>query len=120
VAREIVVLDVRVDAVLTITAVFWLGVPAALVRANASATSAVPPLSSVTWGITAAELAALQAGTVREVVQTITGNKNATQAQAQAVLQQAYADAQSALNGTAPPNHWIGASWDGTSWTAAP
>jgi hypothetical protein len=119
-ARQVIVLDVRLDSVLSVTAAFWLVVPVNMVKPSPGAGSALPLSTAVSWGITPAELLAIQAGTVREMVTTITGPKATTALQAQAALASAYGDQQAALNAVTPGAKWIGAFFDGTTWTAAP
>jgi hypothetical protein len=120
-ARQIIVLDVRVTDILSVTASLWITVPAPLVKPAPGAGSALPPVAAaVAWGITPAELAAIQAGAVREVVTTITGPTTATPAQVEARLISVLADQQNALSGQAPAAKWIGAYFDGTTWTLPP
>lgn len=120
-AREIIVLSVQKDARgIVVSCAFWLTVPAALVRNAPSVSSAVPPSASISWGITATELAALQAGTVRELVMEIALPATTTLAAAQAQIASQFADQQNYLNGLAPASKFAGMSFDGTTWTAAP
>jgi hypothetical protein len=123
-AREIIIVDVKnnpADGSFEIAAALWLVAPANKVVPQPSVSSAVPPSSSVSWGVTTAELAALQAGTVVEqVIRSGQLPSATTGAQVKTALQNAYAAAQTALNNQAPAAKWIGASWDGTNWTAAP
>lgn len=98
----------------------WADVPAARQRfyANPDATSAViAEASAGDGGITAAELAAIRSGAIRER----SGSSSwPNYAAAKPDLQTAQADWQNEVNGNAPfVNEWnrYGSSWDGTTWT---
>lgn len=122
-AREIIVLsDFQApnnDRV--VTCAFWLIAPANQVTPRPNFLSAVPPLTAVPWGATPAEVTALQSGTTVElVVQSGQIPRGTSVATIQTGIQNAYAQAQAALTTQAPPSKFIGASWDGTIWTAAP
>lgn len=124
-AREIIILGVQnqPDGSVIVSGVFWLIAPAALVVPLPNFVSKVPLASAVTWGITtgaSSELAALQAGTTVEQGFASGQLSGLTVAQIQAGLIAAYTNAQTALNNEAPASHWIGASYNGTAWTAAP
>jgi hypothetical protein len=122
-AREIIVTSVQnqPDGSVVVAGVYWLIAPAARTIPLPNVKSAVPPQTGgPTWGYTTAELTALQTGaTVEQTFQS--GQLHGlTVAQIQTGLQNDYAAQQTALNNLAPASHWVGASWDGTSWTAAP
>lgn len=98
----------------------WADVPAARQRfyANPNAGSVViAEASAGDGGITAAELAAIRSGAVRERAGSGTWVNYAA---AKPDLQQAQADWQNEVSGNAPfVNEWnrYGSSFDGTSWT---
>ncbi len=118
-ARQIVILSAtKVGSDFHVTAVFWLATPANLVVPNPNATSAVPPVAVVAWGITSAELAAIQAGTVTEqLFDSGLFASTRSLAQDEAALVALYTAAQAALNATAPGAKVIGAYYDGSAWT---
>ncbi len=92
---------------------FWLSVPSArqTFLANATATSAVK-------GATAAELTAIQNGSIKEVIGDFSVGAGTTIAQIETGLAALFASAQTALN-SAAQNRWdhYGTTWDGTTWT---
>lgn len=117
-AREIIVTGVQSqpDGSVVVSGVFWLIAPATRVIPLPNGKSILPPAASVpTWGIQTAELSAIQAGTTVE--QSFTSGQLAA-GTIQATLQAMYSAAQTALTNAAPASKWIGASWDGTTWTA--
>jgi hypothetical protein len=124
VAREIIItgVDRQPDGATVVACVFWINAPANRVRPlPASAASQLPTSPGVAWGVTTAEQASLTAGSVVEQGYVSGQFPSGTGAAAiQAGLQTAYAAAQAALNNAAPAARFIGASWDGTTWTAAP
>lgn len=120
-AREIIGLNVAKTPDILVSCVFWLIAPANLVQPNPNVKSLVPPVSATyTWGITAAELALLQAGTTIEQAISTQFTAGSGQAAILAGLQAMYTAAQAALTASAPATRYAGASWDGTTWTAAP
>lgn len=115
-ARQIIVLATRkgnngTDFVIEVA--YWLATPATLVRADASRVSAVP--SAAPWSCTAAELAALQAGTVTEVLDA--PQLPGPVAAIESALVTRYQAAQAALDARAVAHNYAGSSWDGTTWT---
>lgn len=126
--REIIVLDCSLDATgktLTVQFVAWLAAPAARVNVLPNFTSRVPSATGgPSWGITSAELALLVAGTIVEVSASCTFDITLaapTIGQMEASLQAKYAQLQAALTNAAyTVAHVVGASWDGTTWTAGP
>jgi selenophosphate synthase len=104
----------------------WLDTPATLVKADATRTSHVP------WA-TAAELQAIQNGTVTEVIDAAkvplvdpaTGTP-LTVAQIDGLIQQngqaSLPKLQADLNASAPPANWVGAYYDDSTgtWTGLP
>lgn len=124
-ARQIIVIDAFVDTApnqLTLSFVCWLTPPANRIVVLPNFTSAVP--STPSWGITAAELQALQNGTVVEQRGTkpfdLSGGAP-TIAAMESALQTAFTAMQNALTGQGGSvAHVIGASWNGTAWTAGP
>lgn len=123
--REIVVIDISTSSdglSLDLQAVFWLVAAATHIRPLPTFVSQVPLASAVSWGITPAELAALQAGTLIERTYDTGQMPKAglTVGSVEANLQAAYAAAQTALTNAAPASKFIGSFWDGTTWTLAP
>jgi hypothetical protein len=127
VARQIIVIDAALDTTgktLTLTYACWVAALANRIKVLPNFVSAVPPSGNVTWGITAAELTALQAGTVVE--QTATSSfdisaGNPTTAAMESALQSKYTAILNSVQGTASAvAHLIGAQFDGTTWTAGP
>ena len=92
---------------------YWLTTPATLVTADSTRKSAVPSVAP--WSCTAAELAAIQAGTVTEVLDS--PQLPGPVAAVEAALQARYAAAQTALTDRAVSHQYAGSSWDGTTWT---
>lgn len=119
-AREIVILDIAKSSTITVTCVFWLVANANSTRPLPGASSAVPSSPVVAWGATAAELLAIQSGAVVERMRQYEMPIGSTPAQVQSLLQKSYGDEQTSLSSQAPGAKFIGASWDGTTWTAAP
>ena len=122
--RQIIVYDASrsTNGDISLSYLFWLAVPANLQAAytNPSATSLLPPSTAAAWGVTPAELTALQTGLVME--QHFSGQvpSGVTQGQVETYLQNAYTAAQTAFNNAAPSKVYVGASWDGTTWTGLP
>lgn len=123
--RQIIILNVANSSDGTsveVQGVFWLVAPATRTKPVPAFVSAVPLSTAVAWGITPAELLALQAGTLVEQPFD-TGQmpkQGLTVPSVETTLQTAYTAAQAALTGAAPASKFIGAFWDGTTWTAAP
>ena len=121
--RRIVLTNIQKQSTgdIIIYGVFWLDAPANRIVLLPNFKSVVPAVATVSWGITATELAALQAGTIVEQAFD-SGNLNSslTVNQIQNGLQAALTAAQTALTNSNPPNKFIGSSFDGTTWTAAP
>jgi hypothetical protein len=135
--RQIICIGESSDGVnVSLTAVAWLVAPANMVVPLPNFTSRVPSSTSgtapVSWGVTAAELAALQAGTIVEQQFTVTATVAALTGQSQtaqnAIMENLaiakYAALQTALNNSASivTTHFVGAylAADGTTWTAGP
>lgn len=120
-SREIIVIAVQKDARgIVVTCAFWLTVPTPLVRQAPAFASALPSSTAISWGVTAAELAALQAGTIRELLVEVALPATTTLAAAQAQIASQFADQQNYINGLAPASKFAGMSFDGSTWTAAP
>lgn len=123
-ARQIIVLNVvSTTTVLDVAGVFWLTVPANLAHPNPSVTSQVPPVSAtLPWGITAAELTALQAGTtIEQPFDTGQQPGTSTLAQAEAFIQGLYTAAQAQVNAMkVPTTKYVGGYFDGSVWTFPP
>lgn len=118
-ARQIIVLNAVVaNGFITATAAFWLAAPANLTIPAPNFVSRVPLVANVpAWGATAAEVTALQAGTVLEQIFN-TGQISAASAIAvETALQTAYTAAQAALTAQAASFLFVGSSWNGTTWT---
>ena len=120
-AREIIVLSVekRPDNSTHLSGVFWLTTPASLVVPRPGLTSAVPSSTTVSWGVTSAELTALQNGTVTEQAwdsgQVPSGT---TLAQIETGLVNLFNAAQTALNAKATAASYIGSFFDSVNgWT---
>lgn len=102
-----------------IRGIFFLTTPAALIIPKPAIQPFLPPVASWTYGYTAAELAALQAGTITQQMfdtgrlDPALGNvaiRNAVKA--------LYDAAQSNLNAMAATGRFVGAVYDDTSgWT---
>jgi len=120
-AREIIVTSVikNPDNSVTVGGVYWLAAPTNRVIPRPGLVSQVPLASAVTWGITTGELAALQAGTTVEQSFSFGVAAGVGAASIEASLQTDYATQQTALTNSAPGAKFVGASWDGTTWTAA-
>lgn len=124
-ARQIIVIDYsQASATVNIACVFWLTAPAARVVPVPNFTSRIPVQGSgISWGITPAELAALQAGTVVEQMFStqfpMAGNSNAIM---QAGLLASYNSAQAQLAASANAGtHYVGASLDSVAgWSLGP
>jgi hypothetical protein len=125
--RQIVVLDGTQDPTgvnLNITMVCWLVAPATRILPLPSFVSRVPQVSSaIPWGISTAELTALQAGTLVEqttVVSLIVANL--TVPMIEAACQARYVSLQQTLTNLVFANavHFVGAFFDGTTWTGGP
>ena len=121
-ARKIIVLTNGLGTASdpSFSAALWLSNPSSLRHAwqSASTGTNVPASAQVSWGYTAAELAALQSGCVVEKIYSGQAQNGATLAQAQAMVVNAYNQAQIELNATAPATDFAGRHWDGTSWWA--
>jgi len=122
-ARQIIVLDIqKIGGDTQVSGVFWLIAPANRVRPSPGAVSALPPVASVpTWGITAGELASLQAGaTIEQPFTSGLFSAGTSIPNIESGLQALYTAAQAALNNAGPGAKFVGSSWDGTTWTVAP
>lgn len=117
--REIIVTNVekRPDNSTHLSGVFWLSTPSVLVKANPSFVSSIPASTVATWGITATEASALQAGLFTEqpwdsgqLPSGLTIN------QIENGLVGAYGSAQAGLNSAAPAAKYIGAYYTGSAW----
>lgn len=112
-ARKIIILErVAMPSDRAFRVAFWLDVPAARrsFYANANATSAVV-------GATQAEVDALKAGSVVEVLEALNRPTGTTQAAMQSALQSRHTQLQQDLIDRNPYERY-GTSWDGTTWTA--
>ncbi len=93
-------------------AAFWADVPAAR---QAFYMKTATPFSA--WpGASAAELTAIQTGTVTERVLTVPIAFNVNLASAQTALQAIWTDYQAEITAANPWNRY-GSFWDGTTWT---
>ena len=123
-AREIIVYDAQTAGGGTILFyAFWLAVPASLQASyvNPDFVSAVPLASAVSWGVTSAELTALQNGTVTEVTDHGGLPAGVTASQVGAFLTAAYTTAQTTLNNQAPAKNYAGAYYDSVAgWQNVP
>lgn len=124
-AREIIVLDAvqeQTGVNLTISFVCWLTAPASRVIPVPGFNSRVPSNGSVTWGTTTAEVTALQSGSIVESFQTvILPVASLTTAICEAAVQARFTSLQNSLNAQVfSTTHFVGASFDGTTWTAGP
>lgn len=114
-AKEIIILSLTAgnqSADQQVTAAFWLPV-------TAGQQTPQPNAVSVFRGASAAEIAALRAGTVVEQIFSTQYPATFTLAQIEAALQTSYAAALSAFQTKPNPNTYYGAFWDGTTWNAA-
>ncbi len=122
--RQIVCVDYsQSTAVVHVTCVFWLVAPATrVVPFQGTFVSRVPVQgTTASWGVTPTELAGLQAGTLVEQLFDMPVPAGSTNATIQAAVLAAYASSQTALNNQANAgSHYVGASYDGTSWTLGP
>lgn len=91
---------------------FWIAVPA-------GQQVPLPGFVSAFRGATAAELAALQAGTVVEQQYSTQYPATFTTAQIESALQTAYATASTTFGNQPNPNTLYGTFFDGTAWNAA-
>lgn len=111
-ARQIIVLERAPSTIgaISVNAVFWIPVTAGQEAPRPGFISAVRGPDEPTAG----ELAALQTGSVFELVTSwqLPVSYNATQARA--FLELAYAAAVAAF---VPPGQLYGMKWDGTTWT---
>lgn len=92
-----------------IQAAFWLSVAA-------GQQIPLPAALSAFRGASAAELAALKAGTVVEQIYAAQYPSTFTQAQIESALQTAYTAAQNAFSALPNPNALYGVFFDGTAW----
>lgn len=103
---------------------FWLSVPTNLQAQfdNSGFVSVVPTYNATScpWGITSTELTNLQNGTYTEVLGQGQLPTTVTAAQVEAYLQNQYSTQQTALNNQAPAKLYVGASYDGTTWSNVP
>jgi hypothetical protein len=123
--REIIVLDAAQDTTgvnLVVTAAFWLVAPVSRVVPMPTFVSRVPVVASVSWGVSSSELSQLQAGTLVEQVTSVSfAVAGLTTAAIEAGMQARYAALQSVLTSLVFSTvHFVGAFWDGTTWTAGP
>ena len=121
--RRIVLTNIQkqTNGDLIIAGVFWLDAPANRIVLLPNFKSVVPAVATVSWGITPTELAALQAGTiVEQAFDSGQLNSSLTVTQIENGIANAFTAAQTALTNSNPPSKFIGASFDGTTWTAAP
>lgn len=111
-ARKIIVVDAGKGpgGDLSLSVVFWLTVPASLVRPNAQSASQVADA-------TQSELDAIRAGTIREDGYSGQMPTTATPGQVGAHVVNEYNKRQAALDGSALARKWAGAYWDGAAWT---
>jgi hypothetical protein len=110
-ARQIIVLE-RTPAsfgAITVTVVFWLPVTAGQEAPRPGFVSSVKGADEPT----PAELAALQAGQVYELVSSWRFPDSYSMAQSRAFLEAAYA---AALADFVPPGQLYGMNWNGTAW----
>lgn len=113
-------LNVRVDMV------NWLVAPVSFITPLPNFVSRVPSSSVVSWGVTPAELAALQAGTIVEVSDSFSLQLSTVSSpaviEAAALARLAQNQAILNLQSAATLAHIIGASLgpDGATWTAGP
>jgi hypothetical protein len=114
-AREIIVLDTTVDGNgnQNIRYLFWLAVGANKQLPNPTAVSSYR-------GATVAELASLQSGATVEVLGSTQYPNGTAVATIEADLQARWSTANTAFQALPNLNQFFGASWDGTTWTAAP
>jgi len=114
-AKQVIILDTLIDANgnQNVRYAFWFAVSAGKQYPNPNAVSAYR-------GVTAAELAAIQGGTVFEQTGTIQYANGTATATIQTDLQGRWTAANTAFQALTNQNQFFGASWDGASWTAAP
>jgi hypothetical protein len=122
---QIVVLDAQQDPTgvnLNIRCAMWLVAPASRVLPLPNFVSSVPLASSVSWGVSTAVISALQAGTLVEQVTSVSlGVSGLTTAAIEAALQARYASLQATLTSLVFSTiHFVGATFDGTTWAAGP
>jgi hypothetical protein len=131
-AREIFVLDSKKQegsGNVVATLVFWLVAPVNRVDPAPNASPGIPPstavdsVNGVSWGYTAAELAAVRSGSV--VVQTVPLDSGeitgaVTLASMQAAADAKFAAAQAALNNSALTIKTVGMARAAGVWGAAP
>lgn len=100
----------------------WLVAPQSRILPLPNFVSAVPPVSAVPWGVSPTVLSALQAGTlVEQQTQVSLGVVGLTTAAIEAALQARYASLQATLTSLVFSTvHFVGALFDGTTWTAGP
>ena len=121
--RRIILTNIQKQSTgdIIIYGVFWLDAPANRIVLLPNFKSVVPASTTVSWGITPTELAALQAGTiVEQAFDSGQLNSSLTVTQIENGIANAFTAAQTALTNSNPPSKFIGASFDGTTWTAAP
>lgn len=119
-ARKIIVLE-RYDKAMAgrgveVRVAFWLDIPAARQPFYADRQGPTSVVDAGPDKATAAELAALDAGTVTEVVDTVRFNPGATIAAIRAALVTRY-NALQTIENEATEYANYGTSWDGTNWT---
>lgn len=133
-ARKIIVLDAVQDSDgvnLIVNFVCWLVAPPSRIFPSPNFTSRVPLVAAISWGVTAAELSALQGGSIIEQSATIQESvaqlaAQATDALRNAILQSLATARYNALQTVltnkvyVSATHFPGASWDGTTWTGGP
>lgn len=114
-ARQIIVLDTFADpnGNQNIRYLFWYAVGANKQLPNPSAVSSYR-------GATPAELLALQSGTTVEVSGSTQFPNGTATATIQTALAAQWSAANAAFQAQVNLNQFFGASWDGTTWTAAP
>lgn len=114
-ARQVIILDTATTpwGAMDVRFVFWFAVSAGKQYPN-------PQATSIYRGATSTELAAIQAGTVFEQADRIQYPAGTLIAAIQSDLQTRWTAANTAFQAATNPNQFFGASWDGTSWTAAP
>lgn len=112
-SRQIIVLERTppLGGSFNVTAVFWLPVTVGQEAPRPNFISAVKGADAPD----ATEIAALQAGTVFEMLTNWQLPATYTLTQARTFLEVAYAAAQSAFS---PPGQFYGMRWDGTAWVA--
>lgn len=113
-ARQIIVLERRPSGfgAVQVTAVFWLAVTAGQEAPRPGFVSAVQGTDQPDG----AELSALQAGSVVELVTSWQLPATYTMAASRSFLEACYA---AAVAGFIPPGQFYGMRWDGTTWVNA-